>query len=307
MPLIPTIRVLRAGNISKPYPFTIVIIANPSLESPDGSGLFATDPVLWNQPAFDACAKYIETSLFGGLPYQRERLLGDPSIAGEEVRIVSIFAPELPPTEENSLVAQYEYGNLLVSRRTTFDSFLTRFGIYADVVYAVSASTTHDRASAYYTSDDDSRPGVIFSLDGQTLHHRYWAITSGTVAIHINSKSLTAVHEFGHALSSYTNGSITDLYVDSEEALNNRHGRPIPVAPDHFREYNGIYIPVDEKRDGLGYPRDWQSYHGALLDPKLPAIMDNYWMASSGIPEQCQHDQITRMFLLDRVRAKMSR
>jgi len=35
--------------------------------------------------------------------------------------------------------------------------------------------------------------------------------------------------------------------------------------------------------------------------------MDNYYMASSGVPEVCQNDTITRAFVLDRIRAKAAR
>lgn len=35
--------------------------------------------------------------------------------------------------------------------------------------------------------------------------------------------------------------------------------------------------------------------------------MDDYWQAPDGVPEHCEHDRITRAFLLDRVRAKMRR
>jgi hypothetical protein len=49
------------------------------------------------------------------------------------------------------------------------------------------------------------------------------------VAIHVQCHSLTALHEFGHALSSYTNGSITDRYVDSDPAVNNKHGHSYPL------------------------------------------------------------------------------
>ena len=37
-----------------------------------------------------------------------------------------------------------------------------------------------------------------------------------------------------------------------------------------------------------------------------PAVMDNYWL-SSGPPEVCKNDAITRQFLLDRLKAKIAR
>jgi len=300
----PVVKILRPGDGStKPNPFTIVILANPALEAPWNAGTFLVDPITANEPAFDLCVQSIQDALFGTLPQQREILLGDPVIA-PHVRVVSLFVPGLRAEDANALVAQDGVSNLLVARRSVVVPFLTRYHLAADVVYAVSASTSHDRASAWFTSDDDASPGTPFTLDGVTRHHRHGNLIPGTVAIHATSKSLTALHEFGHALSSYTNGSVVDLYVDGSAGLNNKRGRPIP--PD-FAEYSGTTMAADTVRDGLGYPGGWQSYHCELIDPAVPAIMDNYWIAGSGIPEHCQHDRITRQFLRERLLAKISR
>jgi hypothetical protein len=242
-------------------------------------------------------------SLLGKLPNQREALLADPTI-DPYVRVVSLFAPGLPALDANSLVAQDGVSNLLVARRSRFVPFLSGHGLQADVAYAVSLSETHDRASAWFTSDDDARPGCPFALDGVTLYHRHYCLIPGTVAIHANSTSLTALHEFGHALSSYSNGAVVDLYVDSSPGLNNKRGRPIPAT---FATYSGIGLPADAVRDGLGYPAGWQSYHAELLDPALPAVMDNYWQAPGGVPEHCLHDRITRQFLRERLVVKINR
>ncbi len=303
MPPPPTIRVLRPGDATKLNPFTIFIIANPALETPWNSGAFDIDPIMGNQPAFDACANYIVTSLFGGLPGQMERLLSEPTIA-PRVRVVSLFMPGLPATDQNSLAAQDGVSNMLIARRNVFNPFLTRGGFFADVAYAVSMSPTHTRASAWYTTDDDTRPGVPFNLDGAMFFHRHYCLIPGTIALPANSKSMTAVHEFGHALSSYSNGALIDLYVDSPPALNNKRGRPIPA---NFATYSGVLIPSDPMRDSLGYPGSWQSYHPGLISPQFPALMDNYWMAPDHVPEHCQHDKITRQFLMDRLHAKISR
>jgi hypothetical protein len=298
----PVKKVLRKGA-KKPNPFTIVIVANPALEAPWKSGNFVVDPVISNQTAFNACAQYILAALFGTLPNQREALLADPTIA-LHVRVVSLFVPGLPAQDATSLVAQDSHSNLLVARRFVFVPFLAGYGLQADVAYAVSASESHDRASAWFTSDDDTRPGCPFALDGVTLYHRHFNLIPGTVAIHRTSKSLTALHEFGHALSSYTNGSVVDLYVDSSAGLNNKRGRPIPAT---FATYSGIAMAADRTRDGLGYPPGWQSYHCELIDPAVPAIMDNYWVAPGGTPEHCLHDRITRQFLRERLLVKICR
>jgi hypothetical protein len=154
----------------------------------------------------------------------------------------------------------------------------------------------------WYTTDDDARPGAAFSLDGIALSHRHWYLVPGTVAIHMNATSLTAVHEFQHAASSYSNGQVVDLYTDSLPGLNCKRARPIPAS---FANYAGTVYPSDLTRDGLGYPVGWQSYHCALHDPTSPAVMDNYYAAVS--PEQCQNDTITRQFMIDRLRAKIAR
>ena len=299
----PRVRVIRPGDTTKPDPFTVCIVANPVLEVPWKSGQFTIDPVTSDESAFDTAAAYVEQVLFGRLPNLAEQFLGDASIE-PGVRVISMFVRGLPAEDENSLVAQDGVSNLLIARRTAFKPFLARYGEFADIVYAISASETHTRASAWPTSDDDDAAGVPFNLDGTTLYHRYEALIPGTVAQHVTSDSLTALHEFGHALSSFGNGQITDLYVDSDPAVNNKRGRPIPAG---FAVYDGTNLAADRRRDGLGYPPGWQSYHCALNDPRFPAAMDDYWSAPGGMPERCQHDQITRRFLLDRVRAKQER
>ena len=300
----PVIRVIRAGDTSKPDPFTVCIVANPALEAPRGTGQFMTDPILANQPAFDAAVTYIHDCLFGRLPGQGEALLAVPDIAAR-VRIVSLFDSGLPPQDANSLVANDSMSNQLVARRTAAKPFLSRFGLAADVVYCVSHSATHGRATAWFTSDDDAGGGVAFTLDGVTLHHRFDNLIPGTIAIHARASSLTALHEFQHALSSYTNGKIVDLYVQSPPAVNCKHGRPIPAA---FANYNGTVHNSDPVRDGLGYPPTGTQFHCALHNPNAPAVMDNYPTTPAPAPPvSCQNDQITRRFMLDRLRAKMSR
>ena len=56
-------------------------------------------------------------------------------------------------------------------------------------------------SSAWFTTDDDSGPGVPFVLDGTTFQHRRRYEIPGTVAIHRSATSLTAAHELSHALS----------------------------------------------------------------------------------------------------------
>jgi hypothetical protein len=296
------VNVIRPGDLAKPNPYTIAIIANPALEVSWRSGVFVPDPILKSLAAFQAAVVYIDSNLFATLPGQVERLLADPAIQ-PNVRVVSIFDDTLEPDQASALVGEDSKSNILVPLRDSFAPLLAKYSIEADVAYAVSASSTHTRASAWFTSDDDSKAGVPFTLDGRGLVHRYNWLVPGTVAIHATATSLTALHEFGHAASSYTNGAVVDLYVDSPPGLNNKTGRPIPAG---FAVYQGAIYKSDPVRDGLGYPAGWQSYHCELLNPACPAVMDNYYMSSSGALA-CQHDAITRVFLRDRILAKMGR
>jgi len=296
------VNVIRPGDSSKPNPYTIAVIANPALESPLRSGIFAGDPILKSLAAFQAAVVYIEANLFATLPGQKEKLLADPAIQ-PKVRLVSIFDDTLVPGPATSLVGQDGVSNLLVARRNAFAPLLTKYSIQADVAYAVSASSSHTRASAWFTSDDDNGPGIAFTLDGTGFVHRYNCLVPGTVGIHVTASSLTALHEFGHAASSYTNGSVLDLYVDSPPGLNNKTGRPIPP---NFAVYDSTSYQSDPIRDGLGYPAGWSSFHCELLAPACPAVMDNYYLSASGALA-CEHDAITRRFLRDRILAKIGR
>jgi hypothetical protein len=286
----PVTTVLRQGDTRKANPFTIVIVSNPALETPVGSGTFAVDPITANKAAFDACAAYINDSLFGGLPGQAEQLMNDPAIA-PFVRVVSLFVTGLAAADVNSLVSEdsAQKSNIVMTRRTRFTPFLAAYGLSADVAYAVTGSTTHTRASAYFTSDDDAQPGVPFVLDGVQYYHRYECLIPGTVALPVGSTSLTALHEFGHALSSYSNGKVVDLYVDDGPGVNSKQGLPRPAA---FATYQGGPLSTDTTRDSIGYPPTWSSYHCELRAAGYPAVMDNYWLGGGGArPEACEHDK----------------
>lgn len=293
---------IQPGDTSKPDPFTVCIISNPYVEAPWQSGQFLPDPISGQAGAFLAAVSYIRQALFGQLPGQAEQMLGDPTIGGS-VRLVLINDPGLPQLDQNALVGLYAYSNIVVARRDQIGQFVSSRGVEADVVYAVSANATHTRASAWPAGDDIARGGVAFTLDGVPGLHAYHSLLPGTIAIHASAKSLTALHEFHHAIGSYENGQVTDLYVDSSPAVNCKVGQP-PVPPV-FGTYNAQTFSSDPVRDSIGYEPGWRSFHCALHDVARPAIMDDYWKAAD--PNRCQDDQITRSFVLDRIRVKLSR
>jgi len=302
-----SVKILQAGA-TKPAnnPYTICIMANPCLETPLQSGSFSRDPILASQGQFNALAAYVIDSLLGKLPGQKEVAFAVPAT---QFRIVSIFDDSLASGDATCLVGEDSSSNIVVPRQIKFGPLLAKYSIpgvtslKADVAFAVTGSITHQRCSAWFTADDDFGPGVQFTLDGAVLSHRYKNLHPGTVALHVSAVSLVALHEFGHAASSWTNGSVVDLYVDNNPGLNNKQGRPIPAA---FGVMDSVPYPSDPARDGLGYPAGWTSYHAQLNNPAFPAVMDNFWQASTQ-PEDCEHDRITRQFLLDRIGAIMAR
>jgi hypothetical protein len=295
---------IRKPGANKPNnnPYTICIIANPFYESPTNSGSLFVDPISHSEQLFNSKVSYILSALFGQLPNQAETMLLPVS---HEFRVISIFDDELQSADENALVSEQD--DLVVARQLNFATFLATYQagsqqqLKADVAFAVTAAN-NSRSSAWYTQDNDAGGGIPFVYEGRTLHHRFENIHPGTIALHTSAVSLVALHEFGHAASSFTNGMILDLYLDNIPAINVKRGRPIPVQ---FASYSQTNFACDPVRDGLGYEPGWTSYHCQLINAHAPAVMDNFWYGTP--PEQCVHDAITRRFLMDRVNAIMSR
>jgi hypothetical protein len=297
----------REGDQSKPNPFFILFLNNIALEQPTGSGNFVGDfaqPDAASRRAFGEAAQYAVDNILGRLPGQAEKCLSDsPHVS--QIRIWSTFVSGLDVTAATSLVAEDSVpGSAIIApRRDNVRRFLDFVGMHPDIVFLISRSPTHDRASAFGTTDDDGRPGVRATYDGRTIFHRHFHKIPGMAALHQTSRGMTPVHEFGHAFSSYTNGFITDLYVDGDIQFNRKSGRPIP---DGFCAYGGATFLSDKRRDGIGYPAEWRSYHSEVPAPDVPALMDNFWLASGG-PMTSRHDRLTKTYILDRIAAKTSR
>lgn len=301
------LKILQPGDLTKSDPYTIAIVSNPVLELGENSGNFVIDPIVRKKTSFYKCVSYIVDCIFGNLPGQEETFLSDPAIFSK-IRVVSLFVNGLAANDQNSLVY---VKNWLIARSDVFGTFLRHYNVAADVVFAISATDESDAATAWATDDDDNKDGVDFIFDGIKYCHRYYYKTPGTIAMHVTNRRMTAIHEFGHAASSYTNGYLTDLYVDGfaitldETAVfNKKFERPIPSK---FATLNKRSYDSDRTRDHLGYPAEWESYHPSLINDNFPAIMDNYNLAAARRYEKCQHDEITRKFLLDRIRAKTLR
>ena len=297
----------RPGDPTRKSAFFILILNNPALERPWGSSNFVPDLVGGSRSndrrLFTEQARYIVDNLFGHVTGQAEKLLSDSPYASK-IKVSSMYVWGLAPGNATALVGEEDFTGtgIIVPRRDQVPPMLRYLGVNPDIVFIVTNSPTNSRASAYGTTDDDGRPGDPFSYDGHRMYHRYFHLIPGMAAMHTTSSALTAAHEFGHAFSSYSNGFITDLYVDSGVAFNNKLGRPIPNI---FANYKGVSYASDKVRDGLGYPEEWESYHPGLIDPARPAVMDNFWYSEDGITSR--HDRITKRYTLDRVEAKVFR
>ena len=297
----------RPGDPTRKDAFFILVINNPALERPWNSGNFVPDMVggagSADRNLFTASARNFIDNLFGNTPGQAEKLLSDsPHV--NKIKVASMYVWGLAPGNATALIGEEDFTgtDIVVPRRDVVPAMLRSLNVNPDIVFIVSNSPTHMRASAYGTTDNDARGGDPFTYDGQRLFHRYFHTIPGMAGMHTTSDALTAAHEFGHAFSSYTNGFVTDLYVDGSADFNRKTGRPIPNV---FATYKGVAYASDKTRDGLGYPEDWISYHPGLVDPSQPALMDNYYFSDGYVTSK--HDRITKRYTLDRIEAKVFR
>lgn len=296
-----TVRVLHPGA-PKNAPYTIVFVANPAIRSE--AGIISSDPVLTNRPTYHGGVVYCMQNLFT----QLEDIL---TLQGSDARfrIVSIFDPTVAASANTALV-QEDNPDIMETRRSLLAPFLGGYGESADVVIILHGSTTHTRASAWFTSDDPARPSTPFTYDGANQAHGHFNTVPGSAAIPASvSTGLTPLHEFGHACSDFTNGMIVDLYVDGGPGgfqVNKKfRAHAGDAIPANFANYNGTNYTSDQNRDALGYPANWLSYHPALIDATRPDVMDNYWLTAN--PLLCREDRLDYDFIRDRINAKASR
>ncbi len=297
------VRMLYSGA-PKTSPYTIAFVANPAIESEAG-GTFTTDPVLTDRPGFhDTVSVCLENMLT-----VTEDLLRQGNMDAH-IRFVAIFDETLTPSDANSL-AHALSPNLMETRRTKLKSFLNRYSEEADMVFVIHGSTTYDRATAWFTTDDAGEASTTFTYDGTNHVHGHYAEIPGSAAIptSLNITGLTPIHEFGHAASDFDNGRVRDLYNDGSGGFminkKMRTNAQDPV-PANFGTYNGTNYQSDQNRDGLGYPNTWRSYHPELIDNTRPNLMDNYWLTFDD-PQLCRLDQLTYDWFSERLRAKIFR
>jgi hypothetical protein len=299
-----TNRTLFSGRMT-PEPYTFVFAASPAIETPGGASVVA-DQVLSARAAFADTVRFCLDNMLN----VTETLLRESALE-ENIRFVVIFDAAAAVTAANALVRQVS-PNLLEPQRARLNAFVGRYLEDPDIVFCISGSTTHTRASAWYTTDDGARAGVNFVYDGTTRTHRRFTNIPGSAALSTNldMTGLTGIHEYFHAASDFDNGKVYDLYVDSLPPgfTVNKKARSLATnpVPANFCVLDGTTFQSDQNRDGLGYPAGWTSYHAAQLDTARPNLMDNYWQAASNV-QACRLDGMTFEWLGDRLRTKILR
>jgi hypothetical protein len=86
-------------------------------------------------------------------------------------------------------LAQEVTPNIMETRRAQLGSFLSGYTTGADVVMVVHGSTSHDRASAWFTSDDTAKAGTSFTYAGVNRSHRAPSTYEDTMASAASSTS----------------------------------------------------------------------------------------------------------------------
>lgn len=303
-------RVLHPGRPSE-RPFTVAFVANPAIKTTRGE--IVPDPVLTQLPRF---TRTVSESLKTLLTREEDLLRRE----GLEtlIRFVTVCDPAAAVTERNALAQEYPYYPVMRPRRLAIPDFLGRYGVAADVAFVIHGSPTHKLASAQFTTDDGTGRGVEYTYDGDKRVHGLFPAVPGSVAlsIYLSHAWPIALHEFAHAASECHTGRLIDAYVDGgdEPAIlvnkKYRKGAGLQV-PARFCEYGPGDAPPgkfasDAKRDGLGYPRTWRSYHPEPLEPSEPNLLDDYRRARVN-PTMCRFDRVTYHWLWDRIWAKANR
>lgn len=311
----PEIKILQPGDTSKTNPYTIVIMNNPAITSEDGLN---RDPINDAREKFDKSTDYIYANLFAKLPGQAENFLADKSIA-DKIRVVSLWI-NAPADESHSFI---EIKGQFQARQTAITIFFADLNkkypdlnVNPDVVLAVTGWEHIYKATAFAAREENCRNGIKFWFDKNSYTHCFTSDQPGAVAINVEDDSMTALHEFSHAASSYYNGYVDDL--DGKELKCNCRLTVNKKRKGWFerrKEFAIYYLdgadPNDPKNHYALDKSETRTEKGIFapvkINPEFPALMDNYHEAKNGNAEKCRHDQLTSQFLLDRIRAKTMR
>ncbi|MFQ5864372.1 MAG: hypothetical protein ACE5IW_03990 [bacterium] len=231
---------------TKENPYTVVILANPFIESPSNSSSkpaeFKIDPILNKPDIFKAKVSLILSGLANNyvvqhfMPKIRFVAIFDPAmgeldqfdqkriLTGEELKDMSSDQQKWHEMAARALCREYFVGGIIGPVQGRINRYLERrypaIG-RTDIVFAVTASETHIRSSARFTVDDETGVADSFIFratpDAPQLkgYYRPYAEIPGMVAYSAWDERLkTPIHEFAHAMSSSKNGLIDDEYYD---------------------------------------------------------------------------------------------
>jgi hypothetical protein len=324
--------------------FTVLIVANPFLEANEVAPEYETDPIVSEPNLFQAKVECILDSL-------RQSEVVKQFI--QDIRFVAIFDPDKANTDDldkqrqralcfkdpldviieprQRIYQQQENGKYKVIEER-LNNFLE---IYkpelerVDIVYAVTASTTHTRSSALYTVDLESSTAkkfritareknrnVVFDFDG---YHEPRCEVPGMIAYSAwDNRLKTPLHEFAHAMSSTDNGLIVDEYHDREMirttdrlVINKRHATDQTDENGNGRiepsELPPIFVEYREDGDRSTsfltdlerlQPEYWRSFVPQRRYARIPCTMDR-----SG--DLCEFDRMLAFFMEKRLQTKV--
>ena len=297
------VRTLYPGRTTRGA-YTIVVAASPGRL--DEAGTVVSDGILSDRPAFHR----LVTHCLNNILTLDESLLRTGNM-DRLIRFVTIFDTTRSADADNVLVKEID-PDILEPQRTLTNRFVSQYWERADVVYCISASTTYTRASAWFGDDDSAMTTPTYTYDGTTRRSGLYPRIPGSIALStsMDITGLTALHEFAHAASDFSNGIVTDLYVDATRSgfVVNQKIRALTTdpVPANFAIVDTTTYAADSARDSIGYPADWVSYHPGLQVANRPNLMDNYWTAGPNVL-QCRLDGLTFDWFLRRLRAKIDR
>lgn len=320
--------VIKLGSETEHY--TLGIFANPGVQgsgSTGNSSPFAADPIMARRSDFHRRVVKILETLF----YQGEEVFRDEEIESH-LRVFAIFDETLPADATNSLLRRTSGTTYIMEPRSKdlpnlLPTLLSNYDESADVVACVTADSTWNRCSAWFTTDDGS--DTSYTYGGNNYSHGKATKTPGSYSDNIlpyynnDGDKMTTMHEFMHAMSE-RKARIIDLYndgmfggtgfeVDKKFRPSDPSGSvPGSNIPVNFGEYDGTTFKSDKPnppykgRGNIGYPgpENIRSTYGPeLRNTANPNLMDNFPAGTS--PSQAKLDKLTFGWVVKRIKAKI--
>ncbi|MDZ7288920.1 MAG: hypothetical protein ONB44_03970 [candidate division KSB1 bacterium] len=341
-------------EVPRDHPYTIVFVANPQITRGDGSKI--KDLIMNDRKLF---LRSVNQAL---MSFERDEVSGRPEI-WSRVRVITIFDENLlnASDETASLVEEFLQGGAtfdgqvaenLISPHSTMvkgvEIMLERYKSEVDspipitdvdVIFALTASLTHIRSTAYYSDWDDASgnsltppntsntyqydpdPGThkgseINTVPNPTYAHDDYAAKPGRAAVNVLSATRhTFIHEFAHAMSSAACGAICDEYYDKsllKGGTASASSRFYVNRIERVTKPNGQIVPVHHifaeyqhtvfhsDLDHLSAEENWTGYFPEKHHPNLVCTMDR-------TVSRYRFDKLISRFMYDRLVAKVNR